>query len=99
MNQEMLAAEKHAMVQTMNTPGWRVVLKIASELSAEFQSRAMTCADEIAAVGHLRKAQAVKEYHDTFLNRLDRYKYLDAGPDPVFTPPAEDPETDLQDED
>jgi hypothetical protein len=98
-SEEMQAAEKHALVQTCNTPGWRVVLKIAHEISSEAQSRAMTCADETQSVVLLRKAQAFKEYHDTLINRLDRQKMLDAGPDPVFNPPVEDPDTDLQDED
>lgn len=99
MSQEMQAAEKHALVQTTNTPGWRLVLRIATEIALEFQVKAMECTDEAASIGLLRKAQAVKEYHNTLINRLDRQKLIDAGPDPVFTPPADDPETDLQDED
>jgi len=80
--EQMQAAEKHALVQTINTPGWRVVTKILDALVKEAEDQAFAGED----LSLLREAKAARAFHGKFINRIDQQKFLDAGPDPEFTP-------------
>lgn len=77
-------AEKHALVLTVATPGWNVVVRTAETLVKEFEGRAMKCEDETQIVPLTRKAQAVREYWETLVNRIDQQRYVQAGPAPEF---------------
>jgi hypothetical protein len=83
--EQMQAAEKHALVQTCNTPGWRVVMKIADAIVQESIDSALG-ADEVDQVKRFQAAKAAKVFYETLINRIDQQKFVDAGPDPQFEP-------------
>jgi hypothetical protein len=79
---ELQAAMSAAVVQTRNTQGWAVIVKVAENIVAEFAARALDCDDDAKAPGLLRTAKAAREFYNTFVNRVDQLTYLVVPEDP-----------------
>lgn len=75
-----LVAEKQALVSTVQSPGWPVVVremeKIVTEMQNEVYSVGYTDNDKSLAL--LRRVQAVRDFRDTLLNRISSHQFVNA---------------------
>lgn len=86
MSTALIAAEKAKLVQTVNTPGWTIVLRILNDCvtAAENELRTSRAASVEQRHSLMERLIAAKDVQDSFLQRIDAHQYVEA--DSEFRP-------------
>lgn len=82
----LVAAEKAKLVQTVNSPGWSIVLRILNDCvdAAEKEVRNSRAASVEQRHSLMERLIAAKDVQDSFLQRIDAHQYVEA--DSEFRP-------------
>jgi hypothetical protein len=70
-------AVKLAIVTTTNTPGWQNILAIAKSAVKQAENEVWACTDRERRNDLVLKAQAAREFFDTFLRTIEEAKLVD----------------------
>lgn len=68
---------KQAIVATTNSAGWHHIKALAEMAVAAAERKALDCEDDSKIVGLQRKAQAAREFLNTFLALIEQSRMTD----------------------
>jgi hypothetical protein len=68
---------KNDLIATCNSRGWALAMQIAEQIAQEATDKLLTCSDDNQVLAFQRKAQASREFLNTFLRRVEEFRQLE----------------------